>query len=983
MEIMKKSAIFLAFATLVLLSPNLAAQSRAQLFREAQDLYRSGSYGQAAALFDKLEDPLSKAYSILCASKLNSTNHDERMSRYIDKEASSVLDSRIHMTMAGNLFDEGNYEAAVMEFSQVDLALLPEAEQSECIFKKAYSFFSLGKYNAAIKDFVQLQSRPYSSYTAPSCFYLAYMAYSIQDFEIAELWFKKAVVDERFKSLAEYYIMECRFMSDDYDFVLKNAPAMLDTLPAERQGRMARIISESYLVRGQSDKALQYLNKESKPDNRTDFFHAGSVLYAVEDYKGAIENFSRMESRTDSIGQVASYQLGYSYIQTGNKVSAAAAFKEASQLSFDSVIQEDAAFNYAKLSFDLNGDTTPFSEYISKYSTDKRGEQIYNYMAIGALNKRDYTAAIENYSKIEELDDSQKGNYIKANYLRAGQLISGGAWSSAIPYLKAAGFYYPKTNRFNQLSRYWLAEANYNSGNFAEAGRIWEELYNTSALRGMQESALLTYNIGYAFYSDKKYPQAARWFDLYAASKDEFNREDALLRRADCDFAMHSYREAIKYYQRVLDEFGEPDKLYPVYQQALAYGLSGQNKTKINVLLAVKKASPDAPLYPEAMYELGRAYMEDGKYQNAAAIFEQLRVSTSDKTFAARALIGKGMAYRNIKAYDTALQQYKQVVSLVPGSEYAEEAMLAINSIYQTTGTPEKYIEYIESSGLNIGKSASEKEAVYFNTAEQIYLAGNYKSAVNYLRKYISDYPAGARRGDAAFYLADSYSRLGEKEKACACYEDAGKYLSKGSFAESAALGHAVLSYELEHFDDALKAYTKLFEIAQMSENKAIARLGMLRSAYSAKNWAQAIEAADKIESSTDPEAQKREAQFIKANSLLAQSKRKEAFSIFAKLAVLTTTDEGAESAYMVVQDHFDQGNYDKVESSVYSYAGKFGLQTYWLARCYIVLADTFTAKGNNVQAKATLESIRDGYIPSGETDDIMTLVNERLEKLQ
>lgn len=103
MEIMKKSAIFLAFATLVLLSPNLAAQSRAQLFREAQDLYRSGSYGQAAALFDKLEDPFSKAYSILCASKLNSTNHDERMSKYMDEEPSSVLDSRIHMTMAGNL----------------------------------------------------------------------------------------------------------------------------------------------------------------------------------------------------------------------------------------------------------------------------------------------------------------------------------------------------------------------------------------------------------------------------------------------------------------------------------------------------------------------------------------------------------------------------------------------------------------------------------------------------------------------------------------------------------------------------------------------------------------------------------------------------------------------------------------------------------------------------------------------------------------
>ena len=948
---MKKSTILLALLAGLLAAPGLAAQDRAQLFREAQDLYRNGAYGQARALFDRLGDPLSEAWSILCATRVNATGHTVLADAYSGNEPASILESRQHLALAQNYFDAADYENAAREFSLVDPSSLSASEQAECAFKKAYSAYFSGDYNTAVTEFVQIQGMPYSVYTAPSSFYLAYMAYSMKDFEIAELWFRKSVADDRFKALSEYYIMECRFMSRDYSFVTDNAPGMLDTLPAERQDRMARMLSESYLVKGQNEKALQYLRQERVPDSRTDLFHAGSVLYAVQDYKGAIGNFSRIMPRTDSLGQVASYELAYSYIQTGNKVSAASAFKEAAATSFNPAIQEDAAFNYAKLSFDLNGDTAPFDEYISRYSTDKRGEQIYNYMAIAALNRHDYAAAIENYSKIEELDDSQKGNYVKANYLRASQLAGGGAWSSAIPYLRAAGFYYPKSDRFNQLSRYWLAEANYNSGNFAEAEKLWQELYNTSALRGSQENALLPYNLGYSYYAEKRYEQAARWFDAYAQSGDALNREDALTRRAE-----HAHLHLLLY---------------------------GQKKMKVSVLSRVRKSSPDAPLYCEAMYELGRAQMENGAYDAAATTFEQLRTTTADNTFAARALIGKGMAYRNMKRYDSALDQYKQVVALVPGSEYSEEALLAINSIYQTTGTPEKYIEYVENNGLDVGKSSAEKESIYFNTAEQIYLAGNYNQAVNYLRKYISDYPDGAKRGDATFYLADSYSRLGDKEKACACFEDALKYLKDGSFAESAALNYAVLSYGLERFEDALKGYTRLNETARMAENKAIARLGMLRSAYACRNWAEVVRAAGMIENSSDPEAQKREAQFTKARAFLAQSKRDEAFAIFSKLAVLTTTDEGAESAYMLIQHSFDRGDYDKTENTVYGYASKFGRQTYWMARSYIVLADTFGARGNTVQAKATLESIRDGYVASSEGDDILALVDERLKALQ
>ena len=47
-----------------------------------------------------------------------------------------------------------------------------------------------------------------------------------------------------------------------------------------------------------------------------------------------------------------------------------------------------------------------------------------------------------------------------------------------------------------------------------------------------------------------------------------------------------------------------------------------------------------------------------------------------------------------------------------------------------------------------------------------------------------------------------------------------------------------------------------------------------------------------------------------------------------------------------------------------------------------VTLADTFVQLGKTDQAKATLESIRDGYTPERPDDDIQDLVQSRLYKL-
>lgn len=953
--------------------------------REAVRLYENGMYGQARTLFESLSgDPLSEGYTVLCAMKQRAADYPELLADYERRHPASGMSSLLHFEYGRLLFDEGRYERAATEFSEVAPEALTEAEMAEYVFKYGYSAFALGHHAEATQYFMLLEALPQSDYSAPGHYYSGIIQYDAKRFPEAEAHFWVAADDPRFTDLTNFYIVDCRFNQKDYDFVIREGERIYGSVPPERRDRLARIISESYLVKGDKEKAREYYDEQSHTEmNRKDYFYAATVLYSVDDYAGAIENFTKMGDRSDSLGQVANYHLANSYLRTHDQVSAMQSFKDASEVDFDPEITEDAAFNYAKLAFDLNKDTSGFARYMSRWSTRTRGDQIYGYMALAHLVDRDYAAAVEAYDKIEELTPDMRSNYTKANFLRGAQLLSSGSYRDAVPFFRATAYYVPRTDRLNQLARYWMGEASYRAGNWEDAERTFTELHNAAALDGAPEGALLPYNIAYSYFKEGEYASAARWFDSYLASGADAFREDAMTRRADCDFGRKDYRSAINSYQKVLSEFFSSDDIYPWYQQAVAYGLAGDKRRKVATLLHVEDSSPDAPMYDEATYELGRAQLDVKNNNDAVRTFTRLRETTDDNTYVARALIGLGMVYRNMAKYDEALDSYKEVVSLMPRSEYAEEAMLAIESIYQTRRQPEKFLEYVEKNSLAVARADSDREQMYFNTAEQLYLAGNWQQAVPVLQKYLEGYPDAADRAKAEFYLAESYNALGDKEKAVEAYGRAAGAQSEYSFAEMSRLRYADLSYGLERYQDAYRGYNDLLETARMDVNRQTARLGMMRSAYRSKDYEAAIKAADAVAADRDAApAVRDEARYTKAKSSLATSRRDEALAIFRELGAQPSTAIGAESKYLVVQSLFDSGRFDDLEKEVYSFSQDAGDQSYWLARAYLVLGDSFAERGQYAQAKATYESIRDGYEPENGSDDVADNVKMRLDRL-
>jgi TolA-binding protein len=87
----------------------------------------------------------------------------------------------------------------------------------------------------------------------------------------------------------------------------------------------------------------------------------------------------------------------------------------------------------------------------------------------------------------------------------------------------------------------------------------------------------------------------------------------------------------------------------------------------------------------------------------------------------------------------------------------------------------------------------------------------------------------------------------------------------------------------------------------------------------------------------------------------------RQADSLYSLLKSSTNGDYSGEASYRIAEMRFLQQDYDGSERAIEAIAAD-PVSDYWLAKSFILWADIFHARGNNLQAKQTLQSIIDNY---------------------
>lgn len=913
---------------------------------------------------------------------------------YLNKYPETPVKDLVNFKYALYNFNNEDYAAAGAAFAAADPRSLTSAQKDEYWFKKGYCHMRGGENSEASKIFNNITG---GKYHTAALYYLGYIKYMEQDFAGAIPLFEIAGKDRRFAKACKYHILESRFMLKDYGYVTENGPQMLQELGEEYKAQGARILSESFYAVNRPQEAGHYFEIYStSADNITskDKFYAGMIAYTLKQYRNAADMFHQVAQTADSIGQSAHYHLGQCYIQLKNKHNAQEAFKMAAALGFDKSIQEDALFNYAKLTFDLGRNITPFTEYLAKYpASNSKWDEIHNYMATAFLMEHKFEKAIDALQKIRTPDKGTLRNLQKASFLRGMQLVESDYYTGAAQFFQKAASYTSQTGntRLEDLANFWLAESLYRRDNFQGSLQILEKLTGNAAFRKTAEYPTAIYNTGYTHFKLGNWPAAIESFATYLAMPQTRQKyaNEARLRLADSYFMNRNWQQAAELYGTIahLQSYGN---LYAPLQGAVAYGLLSEDNRKIEELKKITvQDNHEKPLYTQALYELGRTYVQTGKDREALEIMDRLINNPPDSLYWHKALLEAGMISANKGRHDEALAYYRQIVESNGVNEEIQSALAGMENIYRQLNKPGEYLAYLDKIGMSQTKSASEREMMLFNSAEQVFLSGDYTAAINALHTFIEKFPQGAKSSHATFYIAESYNKLGKAEAAAEAYMKVMMEGAEGAFAEVSTLNYGKLSYQLQKYEEAARAFETLEQIAQLGNNKLEGSLGKMRSFYKMQDYRSALAACNGLldspamQDGTLKNGAKREMEYIKAKSLLGVEERDGANTLLEKLAKDPSDSYGAEAAWLLIVDAYDAGEFEKVEERTFALSESQTPQTYWLAKSFITLGDSYAERDNLEQAKATFESIKENYTPAGPQDDIIGQVEMRLSKLE
>lgn len=968
-------------------------------FTRAMALFNKEKYPAAIRLFDEyikkndgsnsLNVADAQFYRSVAAINLFNPDAEYSMVSFIRKNPENPRINEANLVLGDYFYQNKNYRKAVKYYELVNRQELTSSRLPEYFFRLGYSLYITGNKPRALLMFSEIKDID-TEYSSPAIYYFSQIAYEQQMYQSAMEGFTRLKNDQTFGSIVPFYIVQILYLQKDYDQILKIAPELLKSAPKERTIELYRFIGDAYYHKENYKDALPYLEKfanGTKISGREDKYQLGYCYYKTGNIDKAISTFSDIGAGSDLLSQNIWYLLGASYVQKVDKKRAQLGFSEASKLNFDKRIKEEALFNYAKLTYETSyspfGEViAAFQDYIDQYpGSDKIGEA-YNYLVLTLLQVKNYKAALAALDKINNKDPRLEEAYQRVAFFRGIEMFKNLELEPASDMFDKSLKYGKYNTDLRARAIYWKSEASYRLGRFEDAKTGYTEFMGLPGSSKLSEYSMVRYNLGYSLFNLKDYNNALINFKAFEEDVANVKPEimaDARNRIADCFYINTNYHEAIAYYDKVID-FGKVDADYAMYQKGFSLGLLNDQKGKTDVLSLLMQRYPSSTYIPNAIFERGRAFLVMEDYKRGEADFNTIISSYQDSPFVPQAIVQLGLLYNNQGENDKAIEQYKKVIENYKSTPEARYALTGLKNAFTDMNDVDGYFAYIKTLSGYGDVNMAQKDSMLYTSCENLYISGKYNKASEAFDNYIKEFPNGSFLQNAEFYLAECYRQAGNSDEALKLYIRVAE-APNNQFTEQSLIAAATLYYNKEDYNSSLEYYKKLEKIAVSSENKIISLKGQLRSAYQLGDAKKTIEATDKVTSVSDiPEEFLREAIFMRAKANYSLNNFDDAMVDFRKVAVEVASDEGAESKYMVAELLYMKNQYDESEKIITEFIDQNTPHQYWMARMFILLSDISIKKGDKLQAKATLESLRDNY--STDNDGIRDEVKAKLDSL-
>ena len=950
-------------------------------FEQALELFQKDQFGNAQSLFDALsadhtipekERASSEFHSALCAIALYNGDSEDRVERFARSYELSPLKNELYLAYANYRFSLRRYSDAEEFYNKVDAYALSGEELEEFQFKKGYSLLMQERNEEASKLFFKLKDKK-SSYAKSSRYYYAHLLYADSNYTEALTNFLPLQEDASFGPLVPYYLAHIYYRLGDYDKLLEVGKDLVENATPGRAPEIAKLVGDAFYQKGDFKSAIAYLELYKEKGGRVslrDQFQMGYSYYKLGNYAAAIQAFNKITNGSDDIKQSAYYHLGDCYLKTGEKRQAMTAFKAASEISYSQTVQEDAAFNYAKLAYELND---PYQDAIStmlsfldQYPNSPNTNDINSYLANLYITSKDYEKAMLALKRVGLNDVRTKAAYQKIAFYRGAELYKSLKYAAAITKFEES-LKYPFNSTFKTLAFYWIGEAHYAMNNYEAALKHLEAFRNSNGAYNMSEYQNSLYTSGYAHYKLFNFQAAAEELRRFTREAKSNNKRlpDAYLRLGDSYLLTGGYLVAADFYQKALDKSTQQAD-YALFQRAECLKLAGKPQDQIALLEQLIKRYPTSTFSQEAQYEIPSTQLQIESYSAALTGFNEYIGKYPQSSRVPSAALKIGLAYSNTDQNAMAIDQFKKVAREYPGTDESYEAIGLARLVFARTNNIDGYLDWVETLDyVDIDKSTLDSTA-YASAFEQ-YSLSDCKEAIKGFENYITRFEKGIFKLKAQYYLAECAEKEGEQAKAVKAWK-AITAMPLNEYTVKSLHSLADYQFEQKNYGNAVDNYKKLSQTAQDKNHIMASQYGLMRAFDALGDYKNASEYANVVLGATDlEESKKREALAIGMRSNM-QLKDEEQASVFIESLIAQAKGEILAEAYyskaVILQN---QSDYDSSNAVVYKMIEVLPSFKEWKLKGLLVIARNYWKQGDEFQANYTLD-----FILSSSPDEVL-----------
>ncbi len=961
----------------------------------AVSLFENGNWAAATQeikaarkLAPQTEEGLSEQLlymEAVCGVKMGQKGSLDILRLLLERYPNSLHNNNVRFYIGALEYNNGNYTEALTNFMHVDGATLSAENFDEFSFKMGHCNFIANDYAMARLSLSQVPEG--SQYTPHAVYFLGYIDYKEGNYKAAGEKFASLAKSSPYAKIIPFYLIQIKFLDGDYKYVVEHGDALIASAEDERRSDLCRIMGESYFHLSNYAKTLKYMGEYQNLGGemgRSENYVIGFANYKHSNFRTAAQLLSKVCGPDDELSQNASYHLADCYLKMKQKRLAMQSFSIAAAKNYNPTIAEDALYNYGKLQYESGGGRfneaiNVLDRYIKLYPTSPRVPQVREYLIAAYYNSHNYKAAYEAIMQMPNPDNNIKAALQKITYFHALEYYNDGNVDEAERLFKISE-QYRYNAKYTALSSFWQGEILYSKSNFTAAIPKYKAYLKVSPLTE-PENPMAHYSIAYCHFNTKNWSEAAKGFATFLSrykNSDEY-RADAFNRQGDIFHMERSYWRAIESYDGAI-KTGAPQRYYAEYQRAMMLGLLGRMPRKIESLEAIV-AHGMGQYQEKAIYELGRTYISQDRFAEGASTLELFVNKYPNNDARTEVLSSIGLAYLNMGENQKALSFYKRVIEESPKSSDAQSALAAIRSIYVDINDVDSYFAYAEKAGMETDISVLQRDSLKFTAAEKVYLTGDATKAAPALEGYLESFPNGVRLADATFYLADALAKTGNTDGAIERYQQLAA-MKKNDFTLRGLETLSKLALSVERYADAADAFRMLSRTESTPAKVTSALDGYVDAVVSSADTARILTLGDELDGVAEVSLPtRRKILYTEASILRTKGQHAQAEEIYAELAEDPLSKEGAEATYRIIESLFNRGMYEDAQKRIFAFSEANTSHMYWMGRAFLLLGDIYAISGDSFQARATYQSIVDGYSPAD--DGVIADALARIQKLQ